>query len=107
MEFWDREEAVVICDSADHDNGLVFVGICGVLGCCFRDDTRKRHGWTVDAGHEKAAENDLIEVRIGSAYNNNLVSWGLSSLAPEAGGRIDLPENYTYGRGSGRVSPRA
>jgi hypothetical protein len=62
VEFWDSEEAVVICDGADHNNGLVFVRLCGVLSCCFRDDTRKRHWRTVDAGHEKAAENDLIEV---------------------------------------------
>ena len=33
------------------------------------DDTRERERWAVDAGHEKAAENDFVEGGVGAAWN--------------------------------------
>lgn len=62
MELWHVEEAVVICDGTDHDDGLVFVSLCGMLACGFRDDAGQGHWRAVDAGHEEAAEDNLIEV---------------------------------------------
>lgn len=67
MEFRDGEKAVVIGDGADYDNGLVGVG--GVIGAGAGDvdDARDGHGWAVDFGHEEAAENYFVEVRVGAA----------------------------------------
>ena len=61
-ELWDSQEAVVISDGSDNDNGLV-VGLLGDVG----GDSGEGHWWSVDAGHEQAAEDDLVEGRLGAA----------------------------------------
>jgi len=64
VKFGDGEEAVVICDGADYDYGLVLVSLCGGPGCSFRDDAGDGHWRAVDAGHEETAEDNLVEVRV-------------------------------------------
>lgn len=59
----DGQETVVVGDGADDDDGLV-VGLLGDVG----DDPGERHGGPVDAGHEEAAEDDLVEGRLGAAW---------------------------------------
>jgi len=56
------QESVVIGDGTNNDNGLV-VGLLGGV----RNNSRDGDGRSVDAGHEKAAEDDLVEGRLGSA----------------------------------------
>lgn len=61
-ELWDSQEAVVISDGTDNDNGLV-VGLLRDVG----NDAGERHWRPVDAGHKQAAEDDLVEGRLGAA----------------------------------------
>jgi len=56
------QESVVIGDSTNNDHGLVV----GFLGCV-RSNSRDRDGRSVDAGHEEAAEDNLVEGRVGPA----------------------------------------
>lgn len=59
----DREEAVVVGDGTNNNDDLALI--------LLRDlalDARKGDGGSVDAGHEKAAKDDLVEVRVRSAY---------------------------------------
>lgn len=66
----DGQEAVVVGDGADDDDGLV-VGLLGDVG----DDPGERHWGPVDAGHEQAAEDDLVEGRLGAAWVAVLVGY--------------------------------
>lgn len=61
-ELGDGQETVVIGDGADDDDGLV-VGLLRHVG----DDAGERHWGPVDAGHEEAAEDDLVEGRLSAA----------------------------------------
>lgn len=61
-QFGDGEETVVVGDGADDDDGLALVRIGGV-----GDDAGQRDGGTVDSGHKQTAQNDLVEVGIGTA----------------------------------------
>jgi len=61
-ELGDGQETVVIGDSANNDNGLV-VGLLGGV----RNDSGDGDRGSVDAGHEKATENGLVEGGVGSA----------------------------------------
>jgi hypothetical protein len=67
VEFGDFEKAVVVGDGADDADGLVFVGFLSGLGGDFAGDAGDRHGGTIDARHEEAAEDDFVEVGIGAA----------------------------------------
>lgn len=62
-ELGDRQETVVISDGTDNNDGLV-VGLLGSVG----DDSRDRDGRSVDAGHKEAAQDDLVEGGVGSAW---------------------------------------
>ena len=62
-ELGNGQEAVVISDSPDDHNGLV-VGLLGCVG----DNARNGDRWSVDTGHKKAAEDDLVEGRLGPAW---------------------------------------
>lgn len=55
------KETVVVSDGSDHNNSLALVRL-GNVG----NQTRKRDRGTVDPGHEKAAEHDLVEVGVGT-----------------------------------------
>lgn len=57
----DGQEAVVIGDGADDDNSLVLVALLEVPR-----DTGQRDGGAVDAAHEEAAQDHLVEGRIGA-----------------------------------------
>jgi len=59
----DDEEAVVIGDGANNDDGLVLVAVLEVGG-----NARERHGGAVDARHEQAAEDNLVEGSISAAW---------------------------------------
>ena len=61
-ELWDSQETVVVGDGANDDNSLV-VGLLGDVG----GDSGEGHWWPVDAGHKQAAEDDLVEGRLGAA----------------------------------------
>jgi hypothetical protein len=58
----DLEEAVVIGDGADNNDGLLLVAVLEVGGNAGEGDGR-----AVDAAHEQAAEHDLVEGRVGAA----------------------------------------
>lgn len=55
-EFGDSQETVVISDGTNDDDGLV-VGLLGGV----RNNSGDGDRGSVDAGHKKAAENDLVE----------------------------------------------
>lgn len=59
----DLEQADVVGDGSDNDDGLVLVTILQV-GL----DTRQRDGGTVDAGGKEAAQDNLVEGRVGTAW---------------------------------------
>lgn len=60
-ELGDDQEAVVIGDGANNDNSAL------VLLAKVRNNSGNGDGGSVDAGHEKSAEDDLIEGGLGSA----------------------------------------
>ena len=64
-ELWDSQETVVVGDGTDNDNGLV-VRLLGDVG----GDSGEGHWWPVDAGHKQAAEDDLVEGRLGAAWES-------------------------------------
>jgi len=55
------EQAVIIGDGANYDDRLLLVAVLQVGG-----DTGERHGRAVDARHEEAAEDDLVEGAVGT-----------------------------------------
>jgi hypothetical protein len=57
----DSQKAVVIGDGTDDDNGLV-VRLLRSIG----DNSREGDWWSIDAGHEQTAEDDLVEGRVGA-----------------------------------------
>lgn len=57
----DLEKTVVIRDGADNDDGLVLLVADLAL------DAGQGNGGSVDPGHKEAAEDDLVEGRVGSA----------------------------------------
>ena len=61
------EEAVIVCDGANDDDGLALVCIRRLLVGCGRDNARDRDGWAVDARHEQTAQDCLVEARVGTA----------------------------------------
>lgn len=71
-ELWNGQKTVVIGDGTDNDHGLV-VGLLGHVGGNAREGDR----WAVDARHEQAAEDNLVEGRLSAAYD------GVSSSAPK------------------------
>jgi hypothetical protein len=59
----DGQNAVVIRDSADDDDRLLLIAVLEV-----GNDARQRHGRAVDTAHEQAAQDDLVEGRLGTAW---------------------------------------
>jgi hypothetical protein len=68
IELGDCELAVVVRDGADYDNCPLLV--LGRIG----NDAGDRNGGAVNARHVQAAEDNLVEVGIGSACPDHLVS---------------------------------
>lgn len=58
----DDKETVVIGDGANNDDGLLLVAVLDIGG-----NAREGHGGAVDAGHEQAAEDNLVEGSISAA----------------------------------------
>lgn len=58
----DGQKAVVVGNGSNNNNGLSLLGLVHV-----GDDARQRNRRAVNAGHEKAAQNNLVEVGIGTA----------------------------------------
>lgn len=64
LDLGDGQQAVVVGDGADNDNGLLSaVAVAGV-----GRNARQRHGRAVDARHKEAAQDDLVEGSIGTAW---------------------------------------
>jgi hypothetical protein len=61
-ELWDGQKTIVVGDGTNDDHGLV-VGLLRDVG----DNSGDGDRWAVDARHEQAAENDLVEGRVGAA----------------------------------------
>jgi hypothetical protein len=61
----DREETVVVGDGTDNNDGLTGLASLTSLGLAY--NARQGDGRSVGTGHKKAAENDLVEGRVGSA----------------------------------------
>jgi hypothetical protein len=68
VQFGDSEEAVVVRDGANDADGFVFVRFLRGLRGDFTGDAGDGHWGAVDAGHEEAAEDDFVEVRVCAAY---------------------------------------
>jgi hypothetical protein len=68
-ELGNIQQAVVIGNSADDDDGLALVGLANV-----RDGTRKRNRGTVNSRHKETTENSLVEVGLGTAYHSSQIS---------------------------------
>lgn len=109
MKFWDVEEAVVICDGANYGDCLIGVSRMVGIGAGNIDNTRDGHRWAVDFGHEEAAENYFVEVRVGATCSERDVRRSSSFC----GRRSGLVESWfqkarlTYGLESGIVLPGA
>lgn len=65
----DGQKAVIISNGSDHNDGLALVGLVDVRG-----NTRNRNRGAVDARHEEAAENSLVEVGLRAACQRSLIS---------------------------------
>lgn len=89
-ELGDGQETVVVSDGTDDHNGLV-VRLLGSVG----NNSRDGNGRSVDAGHKEAAQDDLVEGRVGTAYEK-------ISSAPAL--RDISAEEKTHGQGSGTAS---
>lgn len=63
VDLGDVEEAVVIGDGADNNDRLLLVAVLEVGG-----NAREGDGGAVDAAHKQAAEHDLVESRVGTAW---------------------------------------
>ncbi len=57
------EQAVVVGDGANNDNGALLAFLVDV-----RDDAGQGDGRAVDLGHKETSKNDLVERGIGSAW---------------------------------------
>ena len=60
-ELGELEQAVVVGDGADNNDGALLALLVGV-----GDNARQRHGRAVDLRHEQAAKNDLVERGVGT-----------------------------------------
>lgn len=80
-ELGNGEETVVVGDGAHNDDGLALVFLCGTLALGDGYEAGNGDGRAVDAGHEEAAEDDLVEVGVGTACarEEGLV-WSFSGL---------------------------
>lgn len=97
-------QAVVVGDGADNDNGLLLVAVLQVA--C---DARQGDGRAVGARHKEAAKDNLVEAGVGPACMMGkessvsrlffCLNWESDAFAEKG--------SVTYGPGSGRASPRA
>jgi hypothetical protein len=99
----DLEETVVVGDGTNNDNGLAL----GTLGLA--DNAGDRDGGAVDARHEQAAQDDLVERRVGTAWIEkfSLVPIISNMTTPIVRSLGVSGRESTYGPGSGRASPGA
>lgn len=67
-ELGDSQHAVVVGDGSNNDNGLSLLFLSHV-----GDDARQADGRSVCAGHEKASEDDLVEVGIGTTCKRKIM----------------------------------
>ena len=74
------EEAVVVRDRAYHHDGLAAVRLFRVRVRGQVGEAGEGEGRPVDARHEEAAEDDLVEVRVGTAWEN-AGRWSVSGVA--------------------------
>ena len=95
IDLGDLEEAVVIGDGTDNNDGLLLVAVLEVGGNAGEGDGR-----AVDARHEEATEHDLVEGRVGTACGRK-VSFVLRNNHRES------PGQKTYEPRSGKASPGA
>lgn len=61
-ELGNLQQSVVIGDGTNNDDGslLLLASVC--------NESRDGNWWSVDAGHEQSAEDDLVERRVGTAW---------------------------------------
>lgn len=62
LDLGDRQETVVVGDGANNDDGLLLIAVLEV-----GRDAGQRDGGAVDAAHEQAAQDHLVEGRISAA----------------------------------------
>lgn len=75
-ELGEGEHAVVVGDGADNNDGALLV-LGGVA-----DNAGERNRGTVDLGHKQAAEDDLVEVGVGTTCSKLVSMPPLSSQDP-------------------------
>ncbi|RUP48714.1 hypothetical protein BC936DRAFT_144124 [Jimgerdemannia flammicorona] len=73
-DFGNLAQAVIVGDGADNDCDLVRTGVLDVTG-----DPRDGDRGTVDAGHEKALEDHLVEGRVSTAGEEPIELWDKDS----------------------------
>lgn len=67
-ELGNAQETVVVSDGANNDDGLARLLLGGVLVGDLTGDARDGHGWAVDLAHHQAAEDDSVELGVGTAF---------------------------------------
>lgn len=96
----DGQEAVVIGDGTDHNDGLALVRLVDVRG-----NTGDRNRRAVDARHEETAKNSLVEVGLRAAYQESPISFLLLfSLPPNVPLQTKSRKGFSYEPGSGKAS---
>lgn len=76
------EETVIVCDGADDYDCLVgrwggCVGGVFGFGVGDSDQAGERDGWSIDARHEEAAEDDAVEGGVGAALKKVVLEFQL------------------------------
>ena len=66
-ELRNGQETIVVCDSTDNDDGSLLALLGSVC-----NNSGDGHRGSVDAGHKKSAENDLVEGGLGAACHQSL-----------------------------------
>lgn len=93
-ELGDLEKPVVVGDGADDDDRLAQALLAGAAALGIGDDAGDGYRGPVDAGHEEAAEDDLIEIGVGAAWSWSGITIHLTSRT----------KTSTYGSGSDTAS---
>jgi hypothetical protein len=77
-ELRDGQEAIVVSDSANNNDGLI-IGLLRSVG----NNSRNRDRRSIDTGHEKATKNNLVERGFGPAWvEGRLVSMPNEMVLP-------------------------
>lgn len=67
--FWNIENSQVVCDSSDNDGNISLFCLASLHQAQY---ALKRNNWLVDATHEETAQNDFVELLMGSSIQESI-----------------------------------